>query len=413
MSVSEVPAKTVAVVGEIFPVAEVSFLAFIESRLHQLEDTGEMQSIEKQMVLDASQHANRPNPVGLPRTDLSSTHYHTPSVVLSSPIYDQFNRVLIPQGTSVNALEQLPSYQPHWVFFNPMPIFHSLGLIAGIILPLTIGLRCFNYPSPLHVKQIPTLLKAIKASVFFSTDTFINQYVRNSDADCFSSLEFAVCGAEKVRDETHNLFVRQFGGLPLLEGYGVTETSPVISINKPDDNHPGTVGQLLPGMEARLEPVEGIENGGRLYVRGPNIMKGYIYEEDPGTIEAPAEGWHDTGDIVNIDDQGYIRILGRAKRFAKIAGEMVSLTTVEKLVEDLWPDNRHAVIAVSDDKKGERLILFTDNGTANLSHVAEFAKSEGIPPLAVPKTLFKLSEVPVLGSGKTDYVTLQRLAITG
>ena len=310
-------------------------------------------------------------------------------------------------------VDQHIGLKPHWVFFNPMPIFHSLGLIAGIILPLTIGLRCFNYPSPLHVKQIPTLLKAIKASVFFSTDTFINQYVRNSDADCFSTLEFAVCGAEKVRDETHNLFVRQFGGLPLLEGYGVTETSPVISINKPDDNHPGTVGQLLPGMEARLEPVEGIENGGRLYVRGPNIMKGYIYEEDPGTIEAPAEGWHDTGDIVNIDDQGYIRILGRAKRFAKIAGEMVSLTTVEKLVEDLWPDNRHAVIAVSDDKKGERLILFTDNGTANLSHVAEFAKSEGIPPLAVPKTLFKLSEVPVLGSGKTDYVTLQRLAITG
>ena len=118
MSVSEVPAKTVAVVGEIFPVAEVSFLAFIESRLHQLEDTGEMQSIEKQMVLDASQHANRPNPVGLPRTDLSSTHYHTPSVVLSNDISDQFNRVLIPQGTSVNALEHLPNYQPHWVFFN-------------------------------------------------------------------------------------------------------------------------------------------------------------------------------------------------------------------------------------------------------------------------------------------------------
>lgn len=300
--------------------------------------------------------------------------------------------------------------QPDWIFFNPMPIFHSLGLIAGAILPPITGTRCFLYPSPLHVKQIPELVKSVKATVLFSTDTFLNQYARNAEADCFASLKFVVCGAEKVREETHQVFSRDYNGLPVLEGYGVTETSPVLAVNDPVRNVPGTVGRILPGIEARLEPVEGIADGGRLFVRGPNIMKGYIYEEDPRQIETPRDGWHDTGDIVNIDEQGYVRILGRIKRFAKIAGEMVSLTAVENMVEEMWPDNRHAVVAINDDKKGEKLVLITDNGAAEFKAVADWAKNKGVPAIALPKKVIKVSEIPVLGSGKTDYVALQRLA---
>ncbi|MGZ3306517.1 MAG: AMP-binding protein, partial [Asticcacaulis sp.] len=300
--------------------------------------------------------------------------------------------------------------KPEWVAFNPMPIFHSLGLTGGIILPLLAGLRSFQYPSPLHVKQIPGLLRDTRASLLFSTDTFVNQYARQAEPDDFKSLEFIVCGAEKVRDETHNLFRTQFGGVPILEGYGVTECSPVVAVNYPDDNRHGTVGHTLPGMETRLEAVEGIKDGGRLFVKGPNVMAGYLNPGSPDEIEAPRDGWHDTGDIVNIDADGFVRILGRAKRFAKIAGEMVSLTAVERIAEQVWPDNRHAVVAIADDKKGERLVLITDNTDADVTRLTDWAKQNGTPVLAIPKKIVKVAAVPVLGSGKTDYVTLQKLA---
>jgi acyl-[acyl-carrier-protein]-phospholipid O-acyltransferase/long-chain-fatty-acid--[acyl-carrier-protein] ligase len=320
--------------------------------------------------------------------------------------------VVLTQANLVLNCAQIAAHielKPEWVCFNPMPIFHSLGLTGGLILPLLQGMRSFQYPSPLHVKQIPGLLKETKASLLFSTDTFLNQYARQAQPDDFATLAFVVCGAEKVRDETHKLFSEQYG-LTVIEGYGVTETSPVLAVNLPTDNHYGTVGRALPGMQLRLEVVEGIPEGGRLHVKGPNVMAGYINLETPDVIEAPKDGWHDTGDIVSIDRHGCIRILGRAKRFAKIAGEMVSLTAVERLAEEVWPDHRHAVVSLADDKKGERLVLLTDHAAADLSTLSDQAKKKGVPALAIPKKLVKVESIPVLGSGKTDYVTLQKLA---
>ena len=298
----------------------------------------------------------------------------------------------------------------NWVLFCPLPIFHSMGMIAGVILPLICGLKSFLYPSPLHLKQIPPLIKDTKADLFFSTDTFLNQYAKVCDKSDFSELKFVVCGAEKVRDETRKLFDREFGGLNIVEGYGVTEASPVVALNDPDNNKSGTVGRLLPEMQTRLDSIEGIPVGGRLFIRGPNVMAGYIDPQSPDLIEAPQGGWHDTGDIVNIDENGYVYILGRAKRFAKIAGEMISLTAVEILAEGLWPDNRHAVVSVNDSIKGERLVIFTDYSGADLESLGGWAKKTGTPNIAVPKKIFKLEMVPVLGSGKTDYQALQRLA---
>jgi acyl-[acyl-carrier-protein]-phospholipid O-acyltransferase/long-chain-fatty-acid--[acyl-carrier-protein] ligase len=321
--------------------------------------------------------------------------------------------VVLTQANLVANTRQIEAHialKPEWRIFNPLPIFHSLGLTGGIVLPLLAGLRSFQYPSPLHVKQIPDLLRETQSSLLFSTDTFLNQYARAGTPEDFKSLEFIVCGAEKVRDETHNLFAREFGGIPILEGYGVTECSPVIAVNYPDDNHFGTVGALLPGIEAKLEPVEGIPVGGRLWVKGPNVMAGYINIDSPYVLEKPSDGWHDTGDIVHIDEEGFIRILGRAKRFAKIAGEMISLTAVERIAEEIWPDNRHAVVAISDGRKGERLVLITDRDDADLAEIARWAKAHGTPALALPKRLLKIDAVPVLGSGKTDYVTLQKMA---
>jgi len=296
---------------------------------------------------------------------------------------------------------------PNWVFFNPLPIFHCFGLTGGALLPILTGLKAFQYPSPLHIKQIPPLVKDTKANVLFATDTFINQYARSAEPDELSGLTFVVCGAEKVREETHNLINEKFGPIPLLEGYGATEASPVIAVNKPEDNRRGTVGALLPGVETRLVPVEGIPGGGQLFVRGPNVMAGYL--NAAGGLDPLDDGWHDTGDVVSITDDGWVKIKGRVKRFAKVGGEMVSLTAAEDLACAVWPDARHAVIAMPDPKKGERLILVTDRQGAEAGPLVAHAQSIGAPEIAVPRKIIRVPEIPVLGTGKTDYVALQRI----
>ncbi|WP_293906142.1 AMP-binding protein [Phenylobacterium sp.] len=337
-----------------------------------------------------------------------------PGVILfTSGSFGAPRGVVLSQANLVSNARQIAAHialDPSWVFFNPLPIFHCFGLTGGCLLPILEGLKAFQYPSPLHIKQIPALVKDTGAAVLFATDTFLNQYARSAEPDELSGLTFVVCGAEKVREETHNLIAEKFGPIPILEGYGATEASPVIAVNQPADNRRGTVGALLPGVETRLEPVEGIPGGGRLLVRGPNIMSGYL--TPGGGIEAPSGGWHDTGDVVAISDDSWIRILGRVKRFAKIGGEMVSLTAAEDLAAAVWPDCRHAVVALPDPKKGERLILVTDRRDAEAAPLIAHAKMIGAPELAVPRKIIRVQEIPVLGTGKTDYVALQRIVDT-
>ncbi|MFN4287025.1 MAG: AMP-binding protein [Brevundimonas sp.] len=321
--------------------------------------------------------------------------------------------VVLTQANLVTNVRQVASHidlDPDWVMFNPLPTFHCFGLTGGVLLPILSGLKVFQYPSPLHAKQIVTLLPDVKASLLLSTDTFLNQYARVAAPGDFSTLVFVVAGAEKVREETVELFRQRFGGLEVLEGYGATEAAPVVAVNQPGAARVGTVGKLLPGMEAKMEAVEGIERGARLYLRGPNVMAGYLSESDPDAIEPLNDGWHDTGDIVEISEDGYVSILGRVKRFAKIGGEMISLTAVEGLATAVWPDARHAVVSVPDPRKGERLVLVTDERSADVTALASWAKTHGAPELAVPKRILKVSEVPVLGTGKTDYVAIQKMA---
>lgn len=334
-----------------------------------------------------------------------------PGVILfTSGSFGAPRGVVLSQANLIANVEQIAAHiplDPSWVMFNPLPIFHCFGLTGGALLPLMKGMKAFEYPSPLHVKQIPPLIKDTNASILFATDTFLNQYARSAEPDELSGLQFIVCGAEKVREETHNLIRDRFGDVPVLEGYGATEAAPVIAVNKPTDNRRGTVGGLLPGMETRLEPVEGIPGGGRLYVRGPNIMSGYLTEAG---LEPPPGGWHDTGDVVDITDDQWIKILGRVKRFAKVGGEMVSLTAAEDIATAVWPDSRHAVIAMPDPKKGERLVLVTDRRDADAGPLVAHAQQIGAPELAVPRKIIKVTEVPVLGTGKTDYVAITRMA---
>ncbi|MBN9479697.1 MAG: AMP-binding protein [Bordetella sp.] len=332
-------------------------------------------------------------------------------VLFTSGSFGAPKGVVLSQKNLVANARQVAAHidlDPDWVMFNPLPTFHCFGLTGGVILPLLQGLKAFEYPSPLHAKQITDLLPQVKASILFATDTFLNQYARVAEPGDFATLKFAVAGAEKVREETRAAFDAKFGGLILLEGYGATEAAPVVAVNHPDRNRPGTVGQILPGMEYRIEPVEGIAVGGRLYLCGPNVMEGYISPNDPDNLEPLADGWHDTGDIVDIDAEGYITILGRVKRFAKIGGEMVSLTAVEGMAGAVWPNGHHAVVAVPDSKKGERLVLVTDVAEAESARLTEWARDNGAPELAVPKKIIKVETIPVLGTGKTDYVTIQK-----
>lgn len=299
-------------------------------------------------------------------------------------------------------------FNPTDKVFNALPMFHSFGLNSGTLLPIVSGIYVFMYPSPLHFKVIPELCYHVNATMLFGTDTFLDRYAKFAHPYNFYSVRYVFAGAEKLRDETYNIWLEKFG-IRIMEGYGATEAAPVISANTFMQNKKNTVGRFLPGMQHRLESVEGISNGYRLFVRGPNVMLGYMFYDAPGVIEPPIEGWHDTGDIVSVDEEGYIAIKGRAKRFAKIAGEMVSLTAVEEAVQAIWPENRHAVLAQADPRKGEQLVLFTDNAVANLGEIVQYFKHHGIAEIYLPKKIIPLAKMLELGSGKTDYMALKEL----
>ncbi len=295
------------------------------------------------------------------------------------------------------------------VVLNALPVFHSFGLTGGTLLPLFNGLRVFLYPNPLHYRIVPAVAYDANATILFGTDTFLSGYARMAHSYDFYALRYIFAGAERVRDETRKTFAEKFG-LRIMEGYGVTETSPVLAVNTPMHFKAGTVGRALPGIELKLEEVPGIDNGQRLFVRGPNVMAGYLKADAPGVLQPPEDGWHDTGDIVAVDGEGFIAIKGRAKRFAKIAGEMVSLPAVEGYAAALWPDADHAVVTRPDPKKGEQLVLFTTEKLAKASALQAWAKANGIAELAVPKGVRVIDALPVLGTGKVDYVTLGAMA---
>lgn len=291
------------------------------------------------------------------------------------------------------------------IVFNCLPMFHSFGLTGGTLLPVLSGVRTFLYPSPLHYRIVPELVYSSNATIMFGTDTFLRGYARMADSYDFYRMRYIFAGAEKVKDETRKIYADRFG-VRVLEGYGATETAPALALNSPMHAKDGTVGRMLCGIEYMLEDVPGVEDGGRLFVRGPNIMLGYYKEDKPGILQPPEEGWYDTGDIVHIDAQGYVKILGRAKRFAKIAGEMISLTSVETMLSNIYPEHMHAVVAVPDARKGEQLILVTTHKDATKTELSKYAAENGISELAVPKTIYVLDKLPVLGSGKTDYTAI-------
>ena len=295
--------------------------------------------------------------------------------------------------------------------FSALPVFHSLGMTGGMFLPLIYGVKLFLYPSPLHYKIIPKAVGKTKSTILFGTDTFLNGYARMAKDGDFSSLRMVVAGAEPVKLETVRTWKERFDA-DVLEGFGMTEASPVLAVNTVEEKRPGTVGKLLPGIKTRLEKVDGIEDGGKLIVSGPNIMMGYMKADQPGVLQPRESDWHDTGDIVDIDREGFVAIKGRVKRFAKIAGEMVSLALVEAITSPLAPDDRHAAVAVPDSRKGEKIVLLTTASNLDRQKIVEACREKKQTELLVPGQIIQVKEIPLLGSGKVDYTKTTELALS-
>jgi len=349
----------------------------------------------------------------LPRTVTATPSPAEPAIILfTSGTEGEPKGVALSHANILANIEQVRAHVPFSttdVLLNPLPTFHSFGLVLGALAPIYFGVKAVLHPTPRQPHDIVRRIREHRATVLLSTDTFVSQYVRASQEGDLSSLRLAVCGAERLHDETRQLMKRRYP-VELLEGYGVTETSPVISANQPGANRPGTVGHVLPGIDIRIEPVDGIREGGRLLVRGPNVMLGYLNAGEPGQLQGPPGGWHDTGDVVSVDDDGYLVIRGRLKRFAKIGGETVSLTVVENCASALWPDHAHAAIAVPDERRGEIILLVTTNAEASRNDLLTWARNHGVPELAVPRRVIPVTDIPVLGTGKTDYVGVAKIA---
>ena len=315
--------------------------------------------------------------------------------------------------TNMAQMRAIIDFGPNDKYLNALPMYHTYGLTACTLMPILSGTRLFLYTTPLHYRLIPEFAYTRDCTYIFGTSTFLGNYGRQAHEYDFYRARVVVCGGEKLNPEVESLWLTKFG-LRIMEGYGATECGPTISLNTPLNYRHGTVGRLMPRMECRITAVTGIARGGALHVRSPHLMAGYYFYDEPAVLHPPRSevgpGWYNTGDVVEIDDDGYVTILGRVKRFAKIAGEMVSLELVERIAYAASPEHKHAATVEQISGSGESTVLFTTDPKLDRMTLVKSARSLGAQDLAVARRIVKVASLPLLGSGKTDYVTLKTMA---
>jgi acyl-[acyl-carrier-protein]-phospholipid O-acyltransferase/long-chain-fatty-acid--[acyl-carrier-protein] ligase len=351
-----------------------------------------------------------------PRSVIKKARPEDPAVILFTSGSEGMPKGVVLSHASILAnaaqISAAFSFSSKEKFMSALPLFHAFGLTAGIILPLINGCRVFLYPSPLHYRAIPEIIYDRDCTVLFATNTFLSKYAQVAHPYDFYSIKYLVVGAEKLTEDVQRLCIEKFG-LRVLEGYGATECSPVISVNTPMAARPGTVGELLPGMDYRIAPVEGVATGGVLHVRGENVMLGYLKHDQPGVIQPPQSefgpGWYNTGDVATVAD-GFVTLQARLKRFAKVAGEMVSLELVERIAGAAQRKSVHAASSYKDSRRGEVIVLFTQDENLRRELIQTAAREMGAPELAIPRRVIYLERIPLLGNGKKDYVKLAKMA---
>ena len=297
--------------------------------------------------------------------------------------------------------------------FNALPMFHSFGLVVGTLFPLFEGSKLFLYPSPLHYRVVAEIVYEIGASIMFGTDTFFRGYGRIAHPFDFHNIRFMFGGAEAVKPDTRNIWMERLG-IRVLEAYGATECSPVVSATNRIFNRFGSIGKLLPAIEYKIEPVPGIEKGGELVVRGPNIMMGYILPDNPGVLVPLEGGWYHTGDVVEIDEIGFVYIRDRIKRFAKIGGEMVSLNAVHEMVCKAYETDgefQYGVVAIPHESKGEQIVLATNNRNVSQDGLHAYIRANAMSELFLPRIILYMEKLPVFATGKADNVTLKKIVL--
>ncbi|MEE9330666.1 MAG: AMP-binding protein [Methylophilaceae bacterium] len=350
----------------------------------------------------------------LPRMSMQSNHFEETAVVLFTSGSEGKPKGVVHSHKSIltNTAQIMAIFDlnPTDKFMMVLPIFHAFGF-TGSLLPIFNGIKIVVFPSPLQYKVIPEVIYDRGCTVFLATSTFLANYAKFAHPYDFNTLRIVLAGAEKLNDVVRKTYSEKFG-IRILEAYGTTECSPGLAANTLMANRNGSVGQIFPGMQLKVEPVPGIEQGGLLFVKGDNVMKGYYLFDNPGVLVPPENGWYDTGDIVEVDQQEFIHIKGRVKRFAKIAGEMVSLEVVEKIANTAAPSHQHAASTQEDQQRGENIIIFTTDPALKREDLKVVAKSLGSPELAVARKVIQVDEIPLLGTGKTDYVTLKHMAET-
>lgn len=290
-------------------------------------------------------------------------------------------------------------------FLANLPFFHVFGLTVTLFAPLFHGMTVITYANPVDYKTVCNIVREERPTLMAATPSFYWGYLRKSEPGDFKSLRFAVSGADKCPEALREAFMKKHD-MALYEGYGVTETSPVISVNTPDSNRPGSTGKALPNLTVRIEDLDtggecSTGGVGKILVKGGLVMKGYFNDIEETSLRI-RDGWYDTGDMGFLDEEGYLWHSGRLKRFVKIGGEMVSLLKVENELEKLLPEDTFCcIVDVPDALKGAKIVAAVTQAVDEKEILLKL--SQRLPNIALPRRFIHLKELPRMGSGKIDF----------